>query len=457
MTAYTTLVHDYESGVGVTGSSMPALDPGANLAATLPVWSLAGGAVASFAAAADRRRAACGLTTLESVLDPARVAAAFSSERLFRVNDVAPDAFAELSGFFPSADGWVRTHANYSHHRARLLAVLGLPENTDRAAAAARIAELSGTEIEERAAETGAIVVRVRTEQEWADSPQGKAAADGPLVAIEPRADRAEIESPTAATQMLPLRGIRVLDLTRVIAGPVATRALALLGADVLRVDPPQLPEIEWQFLDTGQGKHSTLLDLRTELPVFRKLLSETDVLITGYRPGALERLGMVASDIRPGIVYGRVSAWGERGPWGDRRGFDSIVQAASGISLIEGAQDNSRAAAAVGALPAQALDHASGYLLAAGVLDALTAREQDGRGRDVRVALARTGSWLLTAPGRTPDHPPAQAPAAEYAVTHDGVTTARPALTEYPDHPWPASQYGTHAPIWAARPDGSQ
>ncbi|MET9492504.1 CoA transferase [Nocardia sp. NPDC006630] len=457
MTAYTTLVHDYESGVGITGSSMPALDPGANLAATLPVWSLAGGAVASFAAAADRRRAACGLTTLESVLDPARVAAAFSSERLFRVNDVAPDAFAELSGFFPSADGWVRTHANYSHHRARLLAVLGLPENTDRAAAAARIAELSGTEIEERAAETGAIAVRVRTEQEWADSPQGRAAADGPLVAIEPRADRGEIESPTAATQMLPLRGIRVLDLTRVIAGPVATRALALLGADVLRVDPPQLPEIEWQFLDTGQGKRSTLLDLRTELPVLRKLLSESDVLITGYRPGALERLGVVASDIRPGIVYGRVSAWGERGPWGDRRGFDSIVQAASGISLIEGAQDNSRAAATVGALPAQALDHASGYLLAAGVLDALTAREQDGIGREVRVALARTGSWLLTAPGRTPGHPPAQAPAAEYAVTHDGVTTARPALTEYPDHPWPASQYGTHAPIWAVRPDGSQ
>ncbi|MRH92596.1 hypothetical protein GFY24_35120 [Nocardia sp. SYP-A9097] len=436
---------------------MPAVDSGTNLAATLPAWSLAGGAVASLAAAADRRRVACGLTPLESVLDPARVAAAFSSERLFRIDGTPPDAFAELSGFFPTADGWVRTHANYSHHRARLLSVFGLPAQADRAAAVARMAELSAAEIEDRAGELGALAVRVRTEREWADSPQGKAAADGPLVAVEARADIGSRETPTDATQMLPLRGVRVLDLTRVIAGPVATRALALLGAQVLRVDPPQLPEIPWQFLDTCQGKYSTLLDLRTELPIFRELLREADVLVTGYRPGALERLGVDAGEIRPGIVHGRVSAWGERGPWGNRRGFDSIVQAASGISLIEGAWRNSQDASPVGALPAQALDHASGYLLAAGVLDALTARERDGVGRDVRVALARTASWLLAAPGRTPEHAPANSPGSAYAVEHDGVRTAAPALSEYPDYPWPASQYGTHAPNWTLRPAGFQ
>ncbi len=455
MSAYEALVREYESGVGISGSSMPALDPGTNLAATLPVWSLAGGAVASFAAAADRRRVAHGLTPLESVLDPARVAAAFSSERLFRVDGTPPDAFAELSGFFPTADGWVRTHANYSHHRERLLTVLGLPADAERATAVARMAELPAAEIEDRAGVSGAIAVRVRTEREWADSPQGGAAADGPLVAVEPRADRGPVESPAAATQMLPLRGVRVLDLTRVIAGPVATRALALLGAEVLRVDPPQLPEIPWQFLDTCQGKHSTLLDLRTELPVFTELLRTADVLVTGYRPGALEQLGVHAAEIRPGIVHGRVSAWGERGPWGARRGFDSIVQAASGISLIEGTLGNSQDASPVGALPAQALDHGSGYLLAAGVLDALTAREQDGLGRDVRVALARTASWLLRAPGRAPEHGPANIPGSEYTVEHDGVVTAAPALSEYPDYPWPASQYGTHGPNWTLRPAG--
>ncbi|WP_245717389.1 CoA transferase [Nocardia jejuensis] len=460
MDTYATLVGDYESGVGVTRSSMPAVDPGANLAATLPVWALAGGSVAAFAAAADRRRVAHGLSPLESVVDPARVTASFSSERLFRIGHDKPEAFAELSGFFRSADAWMRTHANYSHHRARLLAALELPADATRDTAIARIAELPGDEIERRAQAHGAIAVRVRTEQEWAAGPAGRAAASGPLVEITPR-DAATRRSPTAAiseaaalaTQMLPLRGVRVLDMTRVIAGPVATRALALLGADVLRIDPPQLPEISWQFLDTCQGKRSALLDLRTRLAVFHELISGADILITGYRPGVLERLGVHPEIINPGIVHGRVSAWGEHGPWGDRRGFDSIVQAASGISLIEGAQHNSTGEPSAGALPAQALDHGSGYLLAAGVMDALTATESDGIGRDVRVALARTGSWLLGAAGRTPDHPTSTLPDLAFTVTHDGVTTAAPALTEYPDHPWPAPPYGSGEPLWTPRP----
>ncbi|MGV9409353.1 CoA transferase [Nocardia sp. NPDC003693] len=457
MSAYAALVREYESAAGVPESSMPAVDPGANLAATLPVWALAGGSVASFAAAADRWRVALGLPPSHSVLDPARVAAAFQSDRLFRDGGTPVNAFAEFSGFFECANGWLRTHANYPHHRAKLLRVLDLPDTADRAAVAARIAALPADVIEERAAELGAIAVGVRTEGEWAATAQGRAAAAGPLVATHRRDDLVNIQSHSAATQMHPLLGVRVLDLTRVIAGPVATRALALLGADVLRVDPPWLPEIEWQFLDTCQGKRSTLVDLRTHRSELQELLSNADVLITGYRPGALKRAGLDASRIRPGILHGRVSAWGEAGPWGDRRGFDSIVQAASGISLIEGAQRNSGAGHPPGALPAQALDHASGYLLAAGILDALTARRGDGHGRDVRVALARTGSWLLSAPGRTPDHPPADPPSAAYTSTHHGITTATPALREYPDHPWPASQYGTHTPTWTVRPAGFQ
>ncbi|WP_244975937.1 CoA transferase [Nocardia huaxiensis] len=449
------LVRDYEAGAGVTPSSMTLPDPGANLAATLPVWSLAAGSVAAFAAAAERRRLACGLQPLATGLEPGRIAAAFSSDKLFRIDGAAIDQFAELSGFFRAEDAWVRTHANYSHHRARLLTVLGLPAEADRETVIARIAQLPAVEIEERAAELGAIAVRVRTEQEWADSPMGKAAADGPLVAIERRADTGVHETDSGATQMLPLRGVRVLDLTRVIAGPVATRALGLLGAEVIRVDPPQLPEIEWQYLDSCQGKRSIRLDLRRDLPIFSELLSAADILVTGYRPGALERLGVHAAEIRPGIIHGSVSAWGAQGPWSGRRGFDSIVQAASGISLLEGAQQNSRSGEPLGALPAQALDHGSGYLLAAGILDALTAREHDGHGRDVRVALARTGSWLLAAPSRTPSHPSAQVPDVRYTVTHGAVTTAGPAISEYPDYAWPAPPYGSDLPEWAPRPDG--
>ncbi|WP_411157822.1 CoA transferase [Nocardia otitidiscaviarum] len=448
------LVRDYEAGIGVTASSMPAPpDPESNLAATLPVWSLAGGAVAAFAAATDRRRAATGFAALPQRLEPARVAASFSSEKLLRIDGAGVDQFAELSGFFEAADGWVRTHANYPHHRARLLTMLDLPADADRPTVAARIAALPAAEIESRADEFGAIAVRVRTEHEWADSPQGKAAADGPLVAVDVRADSGEFDTVGAATQMLPLRGVRVLDLTRVIAGPVSTRSLALLGADVLRVDPPLLPEIGWQYLDLCQGKRSTLLDLRTDRAVFDELLSTADVLVTGYRPGALEAAGVDAAGTRPGIVHARVSAWGESGPWGARRGFDSIVQAASGISLIEGAQANP-GGVPVGALPAQALDHASGYLLAAGVVDALTARDRDGIGRDVRVALARTASWLLAAPGRTPEHGPATPPSAAYTAVHDTLTTAVPALADYPDYSWPARPYGGDAPAWQPRPE---
>jgi len=192
------------------------------------------------------------------------------------------------------------------------------------------------------------------------------------------------------------MAGLRVLDLTRVIAGPVATRTLALLGADVLRIDSPRLPEIAWQYVDTGMGKRSTLLDLGEsgDRDTFEGLLSSADVVVTGYRPGALAAYGLdpdALANRRPGLVVASLSAWGDTGPWGDRRGFDSIVQAATGIAMVESA-DGRRP----GALPAQALDHATGYLLAAGVLAALRQRAARGGTWRVSAHLARTAHWLL-------------------------------------------------------------
>nr|WP_244198352.1 CoA transferase [Nocardia neocaledoniensis] len=445
-------------------------DPGARLAATLPVWALAAGSVAAAAESANRLRAAAGLSTVPIRLDPARIAAAFGSERLFRRDGRAPSVFAELSGFFRARDGWIRTHANYPHHRARLVAALGLPADATADAAIARFATMSAAEVEELAVAAGAIAVRVHTEDEWAASPQGMAAATGPLVAIRPRPVAVPAQ-PVAAHRSTPirthddavrpgdhrfagyapavsqpLRGLRVLDLTRVLAGPVATRTLALLGADVLRVDPPHLPEIDWQFRDTCQGKRSTLLDLRADPEVFAGLLAEADVLVTGYRPGALAAAGVRAVD-HPGLVHASVSAWGDSGPWGARRGFDSIVQAASGISVHEGGPDRP------GALPAQALDHGSGYLLAAGIIDALRERLADGRGREVRVSLARTGAWLLAAAHRAIDPPAAESPDPRTVVTHGDVTTAAPAFAEYADYPAPAPPYGSAQPFWPKRP----
>ncbi|WP_433580237.1 CoA transferase [Nocardia brasiliensis] len=446
MNAHTRLVHDYEAGIGVTPSAItPAPDPGSNLAATLPVWALAAGSVAALTAAANRLRTIRGLDPVAHRIDPVRITAAFSSERLLRFHGAPATMFADLSGFFPTYDGWVRTHANYPHHRDRLLTALGLPIDAPVDLAVAQMAMSRAVDIEDHAAAHGAIAVRVRTEQEWAQSPAGRSAAAGPIVAIERRPDRGEPGLPMGAAPFQPLRGLRVLDLTRVIAGPVATRTLALLGAEVLRVDPPHLPEIPWQYADTGQGKRSTLLDLRDRLPQFNDLLTAADVLVTGYRPGALAHAGVTAAR-RPGLIHGRVSAWGEFGPWGGRRGFDSIVQAASGIAIAEGAP------AVPGTLPAQALDHASGYLLAAGVIDALTARATDGIGRDVRVSLARTASWLLNAPDRTPRHPQAAAPDPATAVYHGEACTAAPAIAEYPAYTWPAPAYGNDRPAWPLR-----
>lgn len=418
------------------------------LAAHLPVLDLALDAVR----AVQRASARAGRP------DPARVATAFASDRVFALDGRPMEAFAQLSGFFRTSDGWVRTHANYPHHRSRLTALVGLPDDVGRPAFAERLAELAGQELEDRAADPvtdpgqggGAIVARVRTEQEWRASAPGRASSSGALVRTAQRAEptgarRRRVAQQVPLSDRAPLAGVRVLDLTRVVAGPVATRTLALLGADVLRVDPPAPAEIEWQHLDTGQGKRSTILDLRDgrDRRTAQELLDAADVLVTGYRPGAIEGLGLEAPR---GVVTGRISAWGDTGPWAGRRGFDSIVQAASGIALLEGRDG------APGALPAQALDHASGYLLAAGIVDALT-REDDGPGVDVSVSLARTAAWLLDLPGRDPLHPVAAPAPASATVTHAGVTTARPALPEHDDYPYPAHRWGTDAPTWHPTP----
>ncbi|WP_229683635.1 CoA transferase [Nocardia camponoti] len=478
MKGHLELVGEYERSIGVEPSAVTSCpEPGARLAATLPVWALAAGSVATVGAALDRLRTALGLPVRPVHLDPDRVTAAFASDRVYRENGETPRAFAELSGFFAARDGWVRTHANYPHHRARLLTAFQLPESTTADELGACFADLPAQEIERRAVAVGAIAAAVRTESEWAATEPGRFAAQGPLVRWTPRTtlplgtpgqedgeaaaraattpttpdatDATATASAITAGRWLPrtnptvdrpLGRVRVLDLTRVLAGPVATRTLALFGADVLRIDPPHLPEIGFQFRDTCQGKRSAIVDLRENPALLNALLAEADVLVTGYRPGALATLG-VHPDRHPHLITASVSAWGTTGPWGERRGFDSIVQAASGIALIEGA-------GRPGALPTQALDHASGYLLVAAVIDALRARNTDGISYDVAVALARTAAWLLAHPTRTPNHPPATPPTPSATVTHGDLTTATPAFAEHADYPHPAPGYGSTALI---------
>ncbi|MEU1406144.1 CoA transferase [Streptomyces sp. NPDC005728] len=367
------------------------------LAARLPVRQLARGCVGACAlAAAELAARRAGRAEVPAVVvDDGAVAAAFHSERVLQIDGRTPVGFAPLSRFWRTADGWLRTHANYPHHRARLLGALSLPADASVEEVAGRLAERSALEAEETVYGAGGLAVALRTPKEWSAHEQAAEVAARPLVERE-RLDtaRARVLPPLdpAAAPLSPAAGLRVLDLTRVLAGPVATRTLALLGADVLRVDAPQLPELADQHADTGFGKRSATLDLAADRDTFEELLAAADVVVTGYRPGALDRFGLspqALAERRPGLVVAQVSAWGAYGPWDGRRGFDSLVQVATGIAVTEGS------VAEPGALPAQALDHGTGYLLAAAVLRALTEQSYDGHGRLVRLALARTAHWL--------------------------------------------------------------
>ena len=323
-------------------------------------------------------------------VDMRDAAAEFLSERLLRVDgEPGPEPWDAIAGLYPAADGWVRLHTNFPHHRDGVLRLLGCAN--DRAAVAAALASWRAHAFEDAAAEAGLCVTALRSHAEWAASPQGRAVADSPL-RIERIGDAPPEPLPPHPR---PLGDVRVLDLTRIIAGPVCTRTLAAHGAEVLLITAPHLPSIPALVIDTGRGKRSAQLDLRTEADRLRQLVAGADVFVQGYRPGGLAALGFgpaEAAGLRPGIVYVSLNAYGDEGPWSGRRGFDSLVQTASGFNADEA---DAAGESKPRPLPCQALDHASGALLAFGVIAALHRRATEGGSWLVRASLAGTGRWL--------------------------------------------------------------
>ena len=328
-----------------------------------------------------------------------------------------PPPWDPLSRDYPCADGWIRLHTNAPHHRRAALAVLGLPADAGPENAAVAVRAWKGGELEEAVVEAGGCAARLRTVDQWRAHPQGQAVWGEPLIGWTRRAARAPAQ--TSGTPERPLDGVRVLDLTRVIAGPVASRFLAGFGARVLRIDPPgwQEPSLEAEMT---VGKSCARLDLRSPdgAAKIRELISAADLVVHGYRPGALTGLGLDEHRLQqlcPGVVTVAVNAWGWTGPWRGRRGFDSLVQTASGIA------DAGMAWAAADAplpLPVQALDHATGYLAAAAAVRAWT-RRLDGEVYAARLSLARTAVELQRAadvrrpvppPWVSPQEPPAPA-----------------------------------------------
>jgi crotonobetainyl-CoA:carnitine CoA-transferase CaiB-like acyl-CoA transferase len=303
-----------------------------------------------------------------------------------------PPAWDPVAGDYASSDGWIRLHTNAPHHREAALKVLGT--EAERDAVTAAVARWRGDELEAAIIGEGGCAAVMRNAHEWAEHPQGRAVLAEPLMRMDP-GDAAEAFS-VAFGPSRPLKGIKVLDLTRVLAGPVATRLLAGFGADVLRIDPPSWEE-PGVVPDVTPGKRCARLDLKDKAgrERFKALLSEADVLVHGYRPDALEALGLgteVRAGIRPGLIDVSHDAYGWSGPWKNRRGFDSLVQMSSGIAEA--------GMAAAGAdrpvpLPVQALDHGTGYLLAAAAVRGLTLRQTQGTGSRWRTSLSRVGGFL--------------------------------------------------------------
>ncbi|MGO4187581.1 CoA transferase [Pseudarthrobacter sp. TAF60_1] len=372
----------------------------------LDVEGLALGAVQAAATALNALTAAPGRYAVSA----GSTAASFDSLGHLRIAGKKAEGFAALSGFRPTSDGWIRLHANYPHHAARLMAALSAATPPDVDQALLRMTSLGA---EEAITAHNGVAAAVRRRGDWLATPMHAAAGAGPWIRISrppeqsgrPEQSRRGVAFPSwkpSPDPRRPLAGLKVLDLTRVIAGPTATRLLGALGADVLRVDPPHLPELTDAFIDSGFDKRSAVADLRNPaaLETVRGLVDSADVVVTGYRDGGLDRFGLGAESLmsaRPGLVVVTLSAWGDGGPWNGRRGFDSLVQAACGIAAKYGHTAGN--GWMPGALPVQALDHATGYGLAAAALALLAERRSSGNGGVARLSLARTAEELLRLP----------------------------------------------------------
>lgn len=313
-----------------------------------------------------------------------------------------PPLWDPVAGDYPSADGWIRLHTNAPHHRAAAERVLG--QVAERKAMAAKVAAWNAAELEQAIVDEGGCAAQMRTWQAWQAHPQGLAVNAEALV--QRQTFDATTDQPWLGSVARPLAGIRVLDLTRVLAGPVASRFLAGLGADVLRIDAPTWNE-PGVVPEMTLGKRCARLDLKTAQgrQVFEALLKDADILFHGYRADALEHLGYTASEwqaLAPGLIDVSLNAYGWSGPWRNRRGFDSLVQMSSGIADAGMAWKHTDKPVP---LPVQALDHATGYLMAAAAIQALSERLKTRRGGSARLSLARTARLLMEA-GQVPEQP---------------------------------------------------
>jgi hypothetical protein len=431
-----------------------AFPAGGALPSAFPVTDFAAATMAAAALAIAELLAASGARP-ESIAIDRRLASLWFASSLRPIGWKVPAPWDPIAGDYRARDGWIRLHTNVPRHRAAAERVLGR-RGMDKDGVTQAVAGWAKAELESAIVAAGGCAAEMRSVAEWATHPQGSA------VAAETLADIAASGSAAppgwAVPPARPLQGLRVLDLTRVLAGPVATRCLAGFGAEVLRIDPPDWDE-PGIVPEVALGKSCARLDLRraADRARFEALLSRADILVHGYRPGALDRLGLDPAARRalsPGLVDVCLDAYGWSGPWATRRGFDSLVQMSSGIA---DAGMRWRAAERPVPLPVQALDHGTGYLMAATAIRGVTRRLTERSGTIARLSLARTAKFLVDAPS-APAELPLEAETAADAAPATEATSWGPARRLLPPIAiagvpmrWerPARHLGAGVPRW--------
>ncbi len=391
-------------------------------------------------------------------LDTRHAAASFLSDAFVEpIGWELPPVWDSIAGDYRTIDGWIRLHTNYVHHRSAALIALGMDSLADvePSAVAAVVAKWTGDDLEAAVVSNGGAAARQRSREDWNAHAVGMAVNAEPLLDVELGDDGAE----GLGLCERPFDGVRVLDLTRVLAGPTATGFLAAWGADVLRIDPPGFQEVPAIVPVTTCGKRTAVLDLRGEpgRQRFLELLRTADVVVHGYRSDALSALGLDPMQwhrIRPGLVEVSLNAYGWRNPWTGRRGFDSLVQHSSGITA------HAQRVAATDRpvpLPCQALDYGTGWLLASAVAAGLAQRCRTRRGSTSKTSLARFAALVTSVPAHV-DHTRASPTVSDI---DSYLTLADTAWGTMRRLPWPGAigdfrpllgtshAIGTHDPEW--------
>jgi crotonobetainyl-CoA:carnitine CoA-transferase CaiB-like acyl-CoA transferase len=378
-----------------------------------------------------------------------------------------PIPFSEPSyptvGFYQAKDGrWVFLNGGYPHLRNIILTTLDAANNSE--AIKKSVAQWNSFELEEKVAGLDGCVDVMRSREEWLEHPQGKFLAQNPAIVIKKIDDAPKTHIHEGGTR--PLSGVRVLDLTHVIAGPTASRCFAEHGADVLHITGPTLPSIFPFVIDTGHGKRNAHLDLhhQEDNDHLKKLIKEADVFVQGYQPGKIKDFGFSAEEVaalRPGIIYVTLSCFGDGGPWGHRPGFEQLGQTASGMADMYSKFAKLETPSLVPAFPC---DYVTGYLAALGAFAAMIRRATEGGSYHVHISLTRSAMFIMEQDACTPDEKipnwPDQSVVDPYLIESSGpygiIRHLRPMLqlSETPAY-WelPPAPFGSHKAEWMQRP----